>query len=830
LLTTPLNQVTTIYDTSTYSTHIEITDDNNISQPGTPLLLWASSPCSVYISDANNTAAYYTLDTVKPLALVSDISANVTIMQPVDTIGGISYYVSVQDPNTLAYYNEAINPLTGTVTALNSKVPNSNSSNLDASVTDEYGNSTPLVPSGITENQKGTTASNIQSFCQNTSNVNPDGLATGQSWPNPSTPVSGVQATSKLSVRPARLAKDLRFNPETDKIWGCTFGKNAAFYEGPEAMKAMGLMVYPDGTLSLTQEKTMLGSYPGAIETKPGHLFKWMQTEAQKLDKAVVQMGTDGLDCLLTIAGDLYHFVVKCMNDLINLVHTVLNAIETAFADVIKWIGMIFNFGDILRTHTVMSTLIKVYGNYTINNVSTLNSTIQSVFNNLITEIDHKTGLPVNGIPSNADIQTFQGATASGSAPAGSKTPSANYGVNHLKNNASNGNYTDSTGDGPDESIFSNLLALLQAEESTFSAAGSQLDSLAKNITSQPVSDTISQFMGIVVNMLLESAENILLAVADILTDLLSYADKAFTDNIDIPVLTWFYGKMTNGCLLTPLDLSCLVTSIFTTVVYKIVKEEAPFPEGPLTTAIVSATDVPSLQSALVAFNNGGTVSQGLLGHGDTYGQSTLNMITSLSSYVGAIIIDVATFTKANLPNVDNPTPIDSKINMVFTILNSVGYWGYVSPDMAEAVMTYNPTNQTWYNTMNNLCTYLGVAKSLVDFTSWKWAGKMYNLWVGPGLDLVINIAWQVPTTEELVVDLHGPKETWVNAIVQGIGGTAFDLSGVGSPFLASFYFEPLNPSKFFNINLTCGIISTLNVAWGISCLFTTFDQLPVPS
>src|ERR1700744_2414499 len=114
LLTTPLNQVTTIYDTTTYSTHIEITDDNNIPQPGTPLMLWASSPCSVYISDANNTAAYYTLDTVKPLALVSDTSANVTIMQPVDTIGGISYYVSVQDPNTLAYYNEAINPLTGT--------------------------------------------------------------------------------------------------------------------------------------------------------------------------------------------------------------------------------------------------------------------------------------------------------------------------------------------------------------------------------------------------------------------------------------------------------------------------------------------------------------------------------------------------------------------------------------------------------------------------------------------------------------------------------------------------------------------------------------------
>ena len=850
LLTAPSaeNLQTAIYDTTTYSSHIEITDDNNIAQPNIPALLWASSPCSVYISDANNQAAYYTLDTVKPLALTSDFSGNITIMQPVDTIGGICYYMSVQDPSTGQYYNEAINPLTGSITALNSKVPDGNGNYLNnVNVTNEQGVSTPLVGSGMTAAQTQSASSNIYTTCQNSSSLNQDGLATGQTWPTPGVNLSATRSVSAARLQPERLAKDLRFNPTTDKIWGCTFGQHAQFYDGFDAMKGIGVALNPDNSLSLSLGNGELGSVLGAIEAKAGHLYKWMQSEGSKLEKLVITLGEDGLDCLLTIEGAIYHFVIKCLNDIANLVNTVLNAVETAFEDVVKWIGMIFSFGDILRTHEVFSNIINVFLDFSIDSLPQLSTVITNVFDSIEQNVDAKTGLPVQGLP--PSTQTYSGAMSTSTPPSGSKSPSANYGTNQFKDNSKNSDNNYNSAYTPVSTLFDSLLTMIENEGEAIETAATQIQGIAKTGSTTPVTTLLTEIMGVIVDLLLNTAENMLQEEVTVLNAMISQSKDVLNSTIHIPVLTYLYRKITvsdefpNGKDLTPLDLFCLVTAIPVTVIYKIVKEQAPFPEGAATDALINATDITSLQQAMAGLQApASSVPAGLLGHGDDdTGMTPLNIAGSLASTWGAIVVDVALFAKTQIPYPDpEASPVNVVLNKIFSVFQCVGFMGYVLPDAISAVQTYSEgfdDDNEWYVLNNNLCTGLAVVKAVVDASSNWWPSKTgdpYGQKISPALDYFLNVAWQVPTVFQLVHDMKEHDKfvpADINAIVECIGGTFFDFSGMLSVGLASSYFL-MKPStgKESAVLSYAAVISASNLIWGGSNLATTFDGLPTPS
>jgi hypothetical protein len=138
---------------------------------------------------------------------------------------------------------------------------------------------------------------------------------------------------------------------------------------------------------------------------------------------------------------------------------------------------------------------------------------------------------------------------------------------------------------------------------------------------------------------------------------------------------------------------------------------------------------------------------------------------------------------------------------------------------------------------MDNICTGLAVVKSWIDmYSPWMDSkyGDPYGQKIAPIADLIINVAWQVPTVGILV---HQLKEhaKWnaadINAIVGCAAGTAFDASGWLSPVLAyNYYFTPPSESRTGMLNGTLFFICGFNALWGIGGLLTTFDTLPVPS
>jgi hypothetical protein len=354
--------------------------------------------------------------------------------------------------------------------------------------------------------------------------------------------------------------------------------------------------------------------------------------------------------------------------------------------------------------------------------------------------------------------------------------------------------------------------------------------------------------MGVIVDLLLNTAENMLQEETTVLEALLSQTKDVLNATIHVPILTYLYRKMTesdefpSGKDLTPLDLFCLVTAIPVTVIYKIVKEHAPFPEGAATDALINATDMTSLQQAMAGLQPVSSVPAGLLGHGDDdSGPSVLDISGSLASTWGALVVDIALLGKSQIPYPDpTESPANVTANKIYSVFQCVGYMGYVLPDAISAVQTYSEgldDDNEWYVLNNNLCTVLAVVKAVVDASSAWWpsaTGDPYGQKISPALDCILNIAWEVPTVFQL---LHDMKEhdkfvpADINAIIECIGGTYFDLSGIVSPgFADTYYFMEPGEAKEAAVTALALAISGYNLIWGASNLATTFDGIPTPS
>ncbi len=871
LLTAPSSEniQTVIYETTTYSTHIEITDDSSTVQPNVIVNVWASSPCSVYISDLNNNAAYHTLSNDTPLELKTDYTGTVTIMQPVDTIGGISYYVAAQDPVTKYIYTEVVNPLSatsGTIATLNTKVPDGKDHLQGVTVYDEYNQPTQLV-SSVYNDQTALSSSNINTICQQNVHMNADGLVTGQSWPDEATvaavfaaeqPVSAVQPEAatvkpgtksrvsykgfpvdknrvKKFARADRPFKDLRFNPKTDKIWGWTYGKNAAHYEGIEAIKAIGVLLNADGSLSLTQANTQLGSGLH-IEAKLGHVVSWMKKEASKLTQVVITFVNGAVDCVLTIAGDFYHFLAKCANDIVNLVHTVLNAVETAFEDIVRWIGSIMGFADIYRTHQVLKNFIELFLNNCLEDVSCIEGLIATAFGDLKTNIANLTGLPDSD-------QSYNGNMSSATPTPGSTSPTSHWGTHHLKSNASNGsptNYTTSTPDDPG-GVLGSLESLFSGLEANFKNAANSLQTIGKTASSEPVTTVIKQVMGVIGELMVDNGQDLITATVNTLGNFLQYSNNMLTSVIEIPVISYLYGKITafmnpnhEPDPFTLLDALCLISAIPVTIVYKIANGgDAPFPDDQDTTNFMTVKDIPTFQSYFTTVNSLGDHE------GNTGGNYVTNAnqlkwmkITNIFGFIGSYGVNICSGIKAFFPS---QLPENLNIpNRILSALNSVSYMAYVSPDIYQFTLNYKKWDpKDWAGDMNTVCTWAATAKAIVDgFTPYMPSTCTYGSFWSPWLDYFINMAWQIPTTVPFVQEMLGkaPSLDDCNQIVEFIGVTTFDLSGMASPVLANVQNITDPESRFSAITGTFAVIAACNFVWGISGMAVSFDRLPIPA
>ncbi|MFI9553321.1 hypothetical protein [Nonomuraea endophytica] len=705
---------------NTFTTHIAVTDDDGLAAPYTNVAVTATSPVSVYLDEV-----YHLLSPAVPVNTTTDATGVLTVVQETQSLAAVCFRVVLTDtPGVVA----DVNPMSNAIATLNAV---QTGDDLRAVVvTNADGSQAPLVPSGVSTADSDSAAKALAQFMNISSGLPQDG---SRQRPDDS-------ATRKAAA---------------PRVWGLSFtGGGLTYHEGAEA-QAGGA---------------------SAIAVAMGDFFSWLEDCFDDVVNFVVQEAEGIYHLFVTIAGEVYDVLLDCVAAVVHAVEFVLKKIEVFFEDLIKWLGFLFVWSDIVRTHNVLKNIFTQYVAKSIDGLGDARTQLQHAFTDVQRYVDSWADLPGNVPPSLSG--TTRGSVVASSPPVpGQNSPQSNWGLHQLKSNASNGTTTAQPNQGVTGDVPATLQPLVDAlsrEEEIFQQALASFKSnIIDKIDQISFSQIVTEVIAIITDAFLESVENVLLAAVDVLAALVDGVMDILDATIEIPVLSWLY-KEVSGNDLSLLDAACLVAAIPVTIGYKLIADEAPFPDDATTTALIDAPDFATIQRIC----NPADV-RAARGAAKDSTSDILALTGGVCAMAGAVAVSVLQplATKARQFKV---------VTQAFPVLNSlacVSYWVYVAPDVMGQIQDLE--DQKWWAITNQALTDLMIVKSLVDLGVGLTAqdSGASKVWcpASPWVDFAENIMWEVPTIGASVDE----ENQNTIGVLNGWAGTCFDGSGVLSPLLA---------------------------------------------
>ena len=763
----PSTSASDVASYNTFTTHIQIADDNGVAAANAAVAVTATSPVSVYLNDV-----YYRLSPTIAVNTAADPTGVLTIVQETQSLSAVCFrVVSTASPDVAAQ----VNPMSNAVATLSTIQTGTDLTNV--TVPNADGSQQPLVPSGVTSGDVNAAAQSIAQFVKINAGLPQDG----------SRQAPGTQ--SGATTVPAQ--------------WGMSLAKGSmSYYDGDDTAQQFGLRTVPASTLR-ADGRAALDSIGSDFEVAAGDFFRWVTGIVDDVDSFVVHEADGLYHFAATIAGKVYDVLLDCFDAVAHAVEFVLKKIEVLFDDLIKWLGFLFQWGDILRTHAVLKNIFNQYLAKCVGELGTAGAALQQAFTSVEGYVDTWAGLS-NNIPPSLSGSSLDGSTASSTPAPGQNSPQSNWGLHHLKSNAANGTTTAQPFQGlagDVTSVIQPLIDALAREKAVLEAAGGSFKSeIIDQIHALSFEQIIQKAVGIIVDALLESVENVLLAAIDVLTQLTQGLIDALNATIEIPVISWLYKKVAQADL-SLLDLTCLVAAIPITIGYKLITDAAPFPAGAATDALIGAGSFAAIQAlyqpapvqnltAMAAVSK--TAQAATISAPDN---KILVLSGGIASAVGALSLVIFSPLKQKFPQ-----------SKVFPVINGLSYLLYVAPDVMGQIPDLQKAK--WWAVTNQRITDLMVVKAAVDMgvALTPQGSAAQGAWnpVSPWLDFGGNIVWQVPTSAAL----FDPENQNPAGILSYWGGTCFDCNGVMSPAVA-------DDSELVTWLIAVGIASFFNLAYG---------------
>lgn len=760
----------------TFTTHVNVVDESKLLVPNQSFAVTATSPCTVYLDDH-----YVTLSDTTPLQAQSDATGTLTLVQQTQTLGAVCYNL-VQGDGTLLN----VNPMDGIMSQLSGVQAGADLTSVQ--VTDEQGNSTPLLPSTVTPSQADSAAKSVAQFVQISNGLPQDG-------------------SLQKAGTPLRRAAD-SLDAAADAVWGVSFaGGDVRYFEGAEQMPGMGLSL-TGGRLALAAPGPS-GDIGDAIEALAGDIFRWIEHALEDVLNFVVHVAEGVAHFFVQIGEQWYHFLLRCIDDVAHGIQFVLNKIGAAFEKLVQWLGFIFNWGDILRTHRVLKNIFLRYAESCVASIPTWEGDLNSFFVGLQDKLNAWAKLPP------VSQGTVSGASAASTPKPGQGSPQAHWGVQQTKSNMT-GSSTDFVPGVPGGSELEGLLGALwgtiEQEEQNLKAAFDNLhEEVIKKITTIPAGELVERIITIFLDLVISTAQDILVSLLKILELFLQGALDALDAPLHIPVISWLY-KLISGDQLSFLDLACLMVAIPATIIYKLAEETVPFPDDSTTDALINAPDFATIRQILGGGGAQPAATREAAGNGAPAGEAAaavpastvVPIVFDISAYFATLGLIPLTAWKAISPN-----------SKAASLLYFLVYLPYVSPN----IQIYNA--QTWDVKWDEVNTGVSVVKALGDIALCNFnkdepdQSKILEWWsrASPYAEFSINVLWEVPAVAGVVRDHSG------RGVVNFLGNTAFNLSGIVSPWAAK-------NDIFFAAMLICmGVYGEMELVTGL-----TAGDAPPPS
>lgn len=349
-----------------------------------------------------------------------------------------------------------------------------------------------------------------------------------------------------------------------------------------------------------------LGSSLSAIFGDVANFFKhaW-----DKLASIVIKVGKTIEEGLTIVFNDVQTFVITTVRQAGQALETIFSRIVQGVTDaydkiknVIDWLKQLFEWGDILNTHKVISTMITSALNELVACIGIAETTVEEKFATAKAKITDVFGNLESAFAAGQSFHAF--ANAAGASPIGGSGnvldgqpattaykqngPRATYVHNHAK-----AYYTGSNINGGGGGSTGTVQSLVQSNwtgQDADTSRQTMQDFLTSTVTSP------KDFFDLIIVGFLEGIQDMLIFVLDAVEDIVEAAlevlkaaieglQTIWTGTVNIPIISWLYKNVITGTPaqpgddLTVLDVLSLALAVPGTILYKILvgHGSAPF-------------------------------------------------------------------------------------------------------------------------------------------------------------------------------------------------------------------------------------------------------------
>lgn len=524
----------------------------------------------------------------------------------------------------------------------------------------------------------------------------------------------------------------------------------------------------------------------GGILSDLGDLFSWIESGIEAVVSIVEDAAGEVWHFVAKIADAVYYGVLDAVEKIVAAALWVYNAIKVIIEDIILFLEFLFGWQDILATHRVFRNVLIHFAQSGIDHVEDYKAALPGLFAKLQSEINGWADIPPFG-------QTPRSSAAANPPPAGQHSAPAHLGVHHFQNNAANGS-SSFIPVGPAKAIFQDLVDLFDEEGATLLAA---IDAVKADVIDKfddlSVEEIIKKILAILADTVIQSIQNVLVALLDVLAQIATGILDVLTATIDIPVLSWLYRELT-GDDLSLLDLVCLIAAIPVTLVYKIASDKTPYPhDAPFTKGLIAAQNFDQVRAQFLVsaeLPDARTDSPPALVNGSAVlDQDKLKLFgftTGILSLMGSIILVVVGVKQREAdaqsdddPPAPDPVPDldDARLGVSKTLLGVAACGGnvlYVSPNLSTLL---NADEAPWYGQINNVCTCISLLKGVGLIFAAESSDKIKTTL--SAVETILNTIWNIPVIANIIVSKDAYDTTYKSLIPESIGNFAFNLGGM---------------------------------------------------
>ena len=469
------------------------------------------------------------------------------------------------------------------------------------------------------------------------------------------------------------------------------------------------------------------------FKLSPGDFFRAVASSIWEDIKSFTLKVIDGVvNVVAKIAGAVYHAVLDCISSVANAVEWVFSKVKVFVEDLIKWVGFIFNWKDIVRTHRVLKNVVFKYAKHSIGQISTIESAVAGGLDDIDDKLRQWSGLPDRGGKLGDRAETGK------DEKAGYSSPQASWVGDQAASNLSNAELEAQSKPAP-EGWWAVLDELKKFVASEGDVVSQTIDSIKSDIiepySSLTALQVVQRLIGIVGSLVVQSAKHIVVLVLRIIRILTDKVLDDMDEPIKIPVISSLYKKIA-GEELSVLDLICLIAAAPATIIYKAVTSHTPFPDNESTNALIDAPDYPSIQR-LFSGKDSDSVAR----------FKSFCVVAEFAGMAGSWFLTLV--SKSKIPAVADNKP-DSMPGFVLEITVPIRLLTLL-PTIALGCIPEEAGGHGWEHTMYMTVASIAFFKTVLDAS--ELGDKETYQKVSPYVDYAIAAIWIVPAVARLVKD-----------------------------------------------------------------------------